>query len=518
MEITLPAQKALPFGPGKTCRWCLAWNRLASYAGTKGSSAFTFFDFYPRWEKGSKLTSEAKMRDNLVRYAARFAIVTAMALACPILGSSAPPTNVILPKVKLTTSPAVDLGRSIASSANGSVVVVGSPDATVGKVANAGAAYVWVQSGGNKVWGTRVSAPVELVYSSSPAPFTNFGASVAISSNGSRVVVGEPAGNSAHGEVWVFNEPTGGWASAGGKTLTPAAGLTAGDAVDAKFGASVAISGNGNTIVGGAPLQMVNSYLYAGTGYVFTHSASSIAWSQGHNLCQPSSGSCASTQNQQAGTSVGISSNGTWIFLGAPYGDAQNQGTVLPFHNDPKSGWVPSAAINSPGLGTPADDGVDFGQSLAVGGSATPTLVVGGPGHNKDTGIVYVYEYNRGWTRKASLLSPTPVSGSRFGQSVALSSDGTKLVVGSYPVMISSGGFARNPGKYTPAAMYQYDRPLIGAWTSNQSPSAIFQDATSQQLFEDYLGGNAAVGISGGYTWVFGGAPSSSAAYIFEGK
>jgi hypothetical protein len=72
--------------------------------------------------------------------------------------------------------------------------------------------------------------------------------------------------NSVQGAVYVFGEPDAGWAS----TSTFTAKLTASDgAFNDQLGNSVAIRGNGRTVVAGAPRDTVGANSQQGAVYVF---------------------------------------------------------------------------------------------------------------------------------------------------------------------------------------------------------------------------------------------------------
>ena len=86
-------------------------------------------------------------------------------------------------------------------SANGLVAVVGAPQSSVFG-GNAGAAYVYTNSGGSWSLATTLQ-PTDLATSEF------FGTSVAITPDGSEIVVG--VGGESPGDVYVFDEPSAGW-------------------------------------------------------------------------------------------------------------------------------------------------------------------------------------------------------------------------------------------------------------------------------------------------------------------
>ncbi len=192
-------------------------------------------------------------------------------------------------------------GYSVAVS--GSTAVVGAPERTVGLVPYAGAAYVFVESGGT--W-----SPQAQLAASDGKPNHCFGCSVAL--DGSTALVGAPwpLGLSASpGTAYVFVESGGTWSQQ--------AELTASDnAARDYFGWSVAV--NGSTIVAGAPGQTVGSNLQ-GAAYVFVESGGT--WSQQAELTAPGAPS------DSFGWSVGFS-GGTAV-VGAPWHASQGAAYVF---------------------------------------------------------------------------------------------------------------------------------------------------------------------------------------------
>lgn len=103
------------------------------------------------------------------------------------------------------------------------------------------------------------------------------------------------------------------------------------------------------------------------------------------------------------------------------------------------------------------------GSTLAVGAHADDSLVAG-------SGAVYVFTRSpTGWTQQALLKAATPATGSRFGVSVALSSDGQRLAVGASGHDHFRGAiyiFERSNGNWA-QQWFQPDplpRTMIGSW------------------------------------------------------
>ena len=152
-----------------------------------------------------------------------------------------------------------NFGRSVAVS--GGVVVVGSPGPKFTPSSTyAGAAYVFVQSG------TSWSQQVELTASDGAAR-DNFGISVAV--DGSTALVGALNHNGAQGAAYVFEQS--------GTTWSQHAELTASDGGtgEAQLGTSVAVSGS--EAVAGAPWHSDASNKWQGAAYVFAPGAITVA-------------------------------------------------------------------------------------------------------------------------------------------------------------------------------------------------------------------------------------------------
>lgn len=124
--------------------------------------------------------------------------------------------------------PAVNI-QSLALSHDGNTSVIGAVGLT-----NVGSFDVWHFNGTQ--WAPRLG-----IWALTP---TRFGHAVDISADGNIVVVGEPNTNNLNGSVSVWQRVGTGWNQRGFYIL--------GDVYQARFGSSVAISDDGETVVGGA--------------------------------------------------------------------------------------------------------------------------------------------------------------------------------------------------------------------------------------------------------------------------
>jgi hypothetical protein len=148
-----------------------------------------------------------------------------------------------------------------AVAVDGDSLIVGAPGEDAGGQPAAGAAYVFVRTGGS--W----SLQQRLV--SVSAPFLATGHAVAIA--GDTALVGAPQDGA--GNVYVFERAGGVWTQQG--LLSPSDGVA-----NDGFGASIALSGG--TAVVGAPNASVGGFFAAGAAYVFVRSGGS--WTEQQKL------------------------------------------------------------------------------------------------------------------------------------------------------------------------------------------------------------------------------------------
>ena len=290
-------------------------------------------------------------------------------------------------------------------SANGLVAVVGAPQSSVFG-GNAGAAYVYTNSGGSWSLATTLQPTVL-------ATSEFFGTSVAITPDGSEIVVG--VGGESPGDVYVFDEPSAGWSSI---SDTPQSAELTGSDTNANdyFGTAIAVSNDGTTVIVGARYKEVAGLNYSGEAYVFSEPSS--GWSnesvqtQSEILMPPTS-----YANTWFGWSVALSGDGSMAFVGS-----FNEGTVS-IYDEPSGGWnTGDGQIVFPTSQTETGGG----SSIAASYSGT-TFVAG----FQAAGEVSVFNLSgSGPTLVATLLAPNPGEYDANGFSVAISQDGSEIVSG----------------------------------------------------------------------------------------
>lgn len=277
-----------------------------------------------------------------------------------------------------------------------------------------------------------------------------FGSAVAVSADGSTIVVGVPdklTGTTYTGAAYVFlKSPVqlGGW----GGAIYYACKLITIEGYSGNLGASVAISSNGGIIVLGSPGEDL------GVGAVYVYAKSS-GWSGTHTESARLS-PVALYGNARFGESVAITADGSTIMAGSP-------GASLAYaFAEPSGGWITSheTAVLSVGGYTSASQ---FGQSVSISGTANNSTLavgapVGGPVANGQ-GAVYIFLHTGNWsspmTQPAAMLTASDTQGSRLGWSVSLSSDGSSVAASAL------GPIASGPG-----AIYVFLEPTSTICTS----------------------------------------------------
>jgi hypothetical protein len=243
-----------------------------------------------------------------------------------------------------------------------------------------------------------------------------------------------------------------------------------GGSLPGHIGNAVAISGDGNTVVVGAPHESSaargingnaddNSLYASGAAYVFVRRGD--AWTQQAYVKASNAG-----QSDLFGMSVAVSADGNTMAVSAPWersaatgvnGDQNDDslpqaGAVYVFTRSGDS-WSQQAYLKASNTGRRAPegeqlgDGDQFGFSLAVSGDGN-TIAVGATtedsaatGINGDqasdtaqsAGAVYLFaRTGNSWTQQAYVKGSNTEAGDLFGYDVSLSHDGNVLAAAGY--------------------------------------------------------------------------------------
>ena len=309
---------------------------------------------------------------------------------------------------KLTASDGVNsdaMGSSVSVSGNGSTLVAGMQSGS--------AAYVYVKPGGG--WVTTSAFTAKLTASDGHGT----GNAVSVSSDGSTIVTGQQNiqnGGNFRGGAYVYVKPGGGWV-----TATQTAELTASDPQNNdRLGYSASVNSDGSTVVAGA-LNANDAGSHRGAAYVYVKPGG--GWANGTQTAKLTASDGANNDN--LGTSVSISSDGSTIVAGAPSAAAggTQRGAVYVFKK-PGGSW--SDATQTARL--IASDGADYdelGNSVSVSsnGSTVMTGAYGFPaGVNK--GAAYAFDYPP-LIATASVTSNVSCNGGSNGSVSVTASGGT---------------------------------------------------------------------------------------------
>jgi hypothetical protein len=343
-------------------------------------------------------------------------------------------------------------GASVALSSSesptaASTALIGGPGDNKG----VGAAWAFLRSGSTwTLQGSKLTGSGEV---SSEAHPGEFGAGVALSSDGNTALMGGPGDNSEFGAVWAFTREGGVWKAQGSKLTGSGASARS----QGGQGSSAALSSDGNTaLIGGAEDD-------GGAAWVFTREAG--VWKQqGSKL----TGAEEIGEHPRFGDSVALSSDGNTALIGGPQ-DArivEIEGEVTEKKAEVK-GLSSTAGIfeNTLVSGTKIETGTfvkkvinehEVELSKPVEGTGTATVKEKLTFTSGGVGSAWVFTRAEGkWTQQGSKLTGAGASGAvapRFGSTVALSSDGNTALIGGPGDRLSLGSawwFTRAEGKWT---------------------------------------------------------------------
>lgn len=250
-----------------------------------------------------------------------------------------------------------------------------------------------------------------------------FGSSIAISEDGTTILVGAPGDEDPNGvsagSAYVFSKADGAWIQKA--KLVP----NDGDQND-KFGSSVAMSADGSTALVGAAHDEDPIGTGAGSAYVFAPRGD--VWKQQTKLV-PTQGD----GDDAFGSSVVMSADGNTVLVGAPKAENSREvhgGKVYLFVRKGGS-WTNPGILSTDGGGKRDR----FGSSLAISEDGTTALVGAITDNNPNGtrgGSVYVFSLRKSsWIEETKFASEDGDKDDRFGASVALSNDGNTALVGA---------------------------------------------------------------------------------------
>jgi hypothetical protein len=381
-------------------------------------------------------------------------------------------------------------GYAVAMNSDGTKFIVGAfvKDDDVGNIADAGAAYIYTYNGSS--WDEQKLMSPDIEASA------RFGWSVSMNSDGTKVIVGasfNDEGATSTGAAYIFTYSGGSW-DAGTKIV----------ALDKEqedyFGYSVAMSGDGNKVIVGAYLEDddlndQNSRSNAGSAYIYTYDGSN--WDTGTKIIASDR-----AVDDIFGRSVAINSNGTKVIVGAEGGEAAY---IFTYNG---SSWVQQQIL----VASDGAAGDKFGWSVGMNSNGTKVIVgayLEDPGNLSDAGAAYIYTYDgSNWDTGTKIVAPDKEAGDVFGISVAMNSDGTKVIVGAY--LEHAGGITDAGAAY----IFAYDGSNWDTGLKITAPDKEASDQFSSGTGVAMSGDGARVVVGANLDDVF--SANSGAVYVYD--
>ena len=307
-------------------------------------------------------------------------------------------------------------GSALSLSGDGTTVAIGAND-NDGNGSGSGHTRILRYDSGSDRW-LQVGADID---GEAAGDFS--GNAVSLSNDGATVAIGAllNAGNgnrSGHTRIYRLDDASGNWVQLGADIDGEAAGDLS--------GGSVALSGDGSTVVIGAYSNSGNGN-ESGHARAYRYNATSASWVQlGADIDGEAAG-------DESGTSVSISDNGSVIAIGGHKNDgngADSGHTRVYQYNTASTSWVQLGDdIDGEGAGDRSGTSVSLssdGNKIAIG-----AMFNAGGGHKN--GHTRLYEYDAtaaGWVQVGDDIDGEATS-DNSGRSVSLSSDGTTVAIGA---------------------------------------------------------------------------------------
>lgn len=264
-------------------------------------------------------------------------------------------------------------------------------------------------------------------YLGSSASFSADGSILALGAAGRKDVIPQSI-TAGYVGVYQWNTPTANeWNQMG-------ANITGGpnSIEDDEFGYSVALSSDGTHLIVGARYNDAGGGAGAEIGAAYVYESGSPNWTIKGNILT------GQANNDNFGTSVSISADGTYIAVGGPYNDSggTDAGHVRLYN------WNVSDYVLR-GTTITGAAGDLFGNSVSLSDDGN-TVAIGAPSGD------YVGVYSWGgsdWEQVGENI--TGAAGERFGETVSLSADGLTVAVGAPDADVDLGGGEGNVRIFT---------------------------------------------------------------------
>ena len=376
-------------------------------------------------------------------------------------------------------------GTSVSTNSDGTKVIVGAFYEDTGG-SNAGSAYIFAYDGSSWTQEAKIQA-------SDIQSGDYFGVSVAMSGDGTKVIVGayhEDTGGANAGSAYIF--------AYDGSSWSQEAKIQASDIqVTDYFGYSVSMNSAATKVIVGAYTEDTGGS-NAGSAYIFAYDGSS--WSQEAKIMASDP-----ALDDYFGYSVSMNSAATKVIVGA-YGEdtgGLSAGSAYIFAYDGSS-WTQEAKIQASDI----QAGDYFGYSVSMSGDGTKVIVGANleDSGGANAGSAYIFAYDgSSWTQEAKIQASDIQANDQFGASTTMNSDGTKVLVGAY---VEDSGGSDSGSAY----IFAYDG---SSWSQEVKIMA------SDKQSGDHFGYSVSMNSGGtkvitGARWEDTPGADAGAAYIFD--
>ncbi|MGA2594363.1 MAG: TIGR03435 family protein [Bryobacteraceae bacterium] len=343
--------------------------------------------------------------------------------AGPLAPNDASPTDGVL-----------DFGAAVSLSSNGDTLLITGPAGSN----YTGAAWIFARSSG--VWSQRGG---KLVLSGDVGPlgYSQQGGWAALSANGDTAMVGQYGNNDFSGAAWAFVRS--------GTTWTQQGNMLTISEPDTSFGASVALSADGNTALIGA----TNDDSGVGAAYVFTRSDG--AWTQQSKLIGTGAVGVA-----WQGYSVALSADGATALVAGPW-DNNQTGALWVFAGSGGTWTQQGSKLVGSHTSTPTQ----MGDAVALSANGRIALAGGWLNAEEAGGAWLFARPGDSWHQLGGEITTSSLS--TLGWSAALSAKGELALL---------GGLTDYPN--TASAFVVYAKPTLGVAAPGTADAGTSFDIT----------------------------------------
>ena len=317
-------------------------------------------------------------------------------------------------------------GTSVAMSSDGLQAIVGSSGNDTKDVLFSGAVYIYTRATVNDPW-----VKTSKLVTSDTNKYDYFGWSVAMSSDGLQIMVGasgkSTSGYYRNGAVYTYRRKT-----INSEWIEISKLENSSPISQDCFGTSIAMSGNGLYAVISGNDKYSDENVKRGMVHIYSRETIDAPWVESSRLMAEDN-----DKHMNFGSAVAISSDGLEIMVGASgksTGGQYKNGVVYLYNRKTiDSPWTKTSKL----VASVANDNDEFGSSIAISENGL-RAAIGACNKNiknvKHGGQVYLYSRETTddpWVEVDKLIDSNVANNDYFGCSVAMSNDGSHIMVGS---------------------------------------------------------------------------------------